>query len=133
MRKILAALFVVLTYAILIFNTYVTLQGEEVVRLRLSTNVGFAPLTVRMTATVEPHEDNRMLCFAWDSPDGESGQTCKQLDGIDSPVTIARTVKLGQGEYQVAATVVRFHDGKPSYHSAKQPLNVQEPGTPYVR
>src|SRR5262245_27681304 len=103
--------------------------SEEVVKVTASPGNAFGPITVTIRTTIEPHPDNREWALVWDSAEGESGaRTRRQLEGDQSPKTWSDRIKLGPGEYVIQATVVRVHDGKPSYYVARTQLNVLEPG-----
>ena len=121
--------------AMLIILATVT-SARDVVSVHINTNQGFAPLKARIMIRVEPNRENRRLYLTWDSEDGEYGQSIvsDSLDSLDADrETFNVERKFGIGTYIIQATVVRVHDGKPSYSVAQTHLNVLEPGTPFVR
>lgn len=108
--------------------------ADDAVKVRVTPNSVFGPATISIITSIEPHPDNRLWCLVWDSEDGEGGSSCnRELNGADEPTTHIDARKFGPGTYMVQVTVVRVHDGKPSYYVAKTQLNVLEPGTPFVR
>ena len=76
------------------------------VALRASPSVGFEPADIRFTIVIDPHPDNRVACLAWDSADGDAGQSCWEVDG-DSARTTERRIRVGSGDYEAVLVVAR--------------------------
>lgn len=75
--------------------------------LLLTPLVGFAPLTVRARLRLTPADVNRTLCLEWEGP-GQSGLTCRPLDGQSAPHLHLLEIKaLPGGTYTVRASVQR--------------------------
>jgi hypothetical protein len=78
------------------------------IELKVSPTVGFAPLTVHTTITVERNYLNTDLCLAWGSEYGESGQHCWHTEGQYIPVTTEFAIKsLSPGVYAFQASVAQ--------------------------
>ena len=76
------------------------------VAIKASPQWGFN-LSTRITLTVEPHPDNRNLCWSYDSGEVYSS-SCWKLAGADAPRTTTKVVEyLKQGVYVVAIEVLR--------------------------
>ena len=80
------------------------LLQDPSISLKLNPTVGFAPFSTRGTVTIPPHPSNRDWCLVWASSEGESGLSCKPLEGERAPKTHQILLKdLSEGEYEVYA------------------------------
>lgn len=81
------------------------------VALAVSPLVAFDPVEARLTATVQPHRTNRILCFQIVSDVGIDTQSCRDLEGEQAPKTHTRWFKgLPAGNYAAQAYVLRAGD-----------------------
>ena len=113
------------TYLSVLLIVYVLL-GEILpapIALRLSSRIGFAPLTVRAEIRIPRHPDNRAACVTLDGT--MLFESCWQIDGEHSPVTVSKWWHdLPGGHYAARARVQR---GTQIAYSQIQEFTVLEP------
>ena len=80
---------------------------EPIVTIRVRYG-SFAPAAVLMTVRVEPHPDNRRVCWGLRSTDGDAMLSCRDLTG-DSPKTqpLITYPNVSAGHYEAFAEVYR--------------------------
>ena len=72
------------------------------------TYISNEPASFPVHVRVEPHPENRAVCFTYES-DGQSSRSCWQIDG-DSPPTTTRWLKdVPAGEYAAWADLFRMN------------------------
>ena len=90
--------------------------------LHVSPQVGFAPLTIRVTSTILPDARNRFACLSYASDIGDDSTSCWELDGERAPRTTTREYVLPAGEYVVGLTVYRAD--RAEVHSSQERVRV---------
>lgn len=91
---------------LLLWLTTAVLAAPSPVAIQLDKRSGFAPLNIRAKITVEPHEDNRMVCLVADG--GQYRSSCWEHVGVKAPVTQWVELKrLQEGAYVVTVAVQR--------------------------
>lgn len=111
-----------LTFACLVPLLTVGSAAPPPITLTVTPAHGFAPMTVRARATIQPHPANRVLCFIWDASDGEAGSRCYGHEGTDAPYTREERIILRAGTYGMIVYVARV--GEPSPQSSVVPITV---------
>ena len=91
---------------LLIFYALLSALVPDPVALRLSSHVGFAPLTVRADVRIPKHPDNRAACVTLDG--AMFYESCWQVDGDKSPTLASKWWHdLPGGHYAARARVQR--------------------------
>ncbi len=103
---------------------HVRAEGKDIA-IKLSSKVGLAPHSVRITVRVEPHELNRKLCLVWGQTNWDPtlmDASCReQLP--DGPITTVFPIKTLRepGEWIFVAVIYRSDD---TYKRASDTLEV---------
>ena len=104
MPKKLLLLF--LTLALLVSR--IVSPDPPAVLLSVTPGTSYAPTTILYKITVEPHNNNRVLCWGWNSEEGSFRSSCEELAGILAPKTYWFTYSnVLKGHYEAFAQVFR--------------------------
>ena len=102
------------------------------IKVKESHKGGFAPLTIRITVTIEPFEGNRKACMVIDG--SEYVQSCWDVQGAKHPRTEWFERRIGAGgEYFINVTLASIVDDEVKYTTDTTQFVVEEPGVPFVR
>lgn len=109
-----------------------TAWGKEPdpVSLLLYTRLVVPPIKLRFGIVVEPHPDNRQLCFVLDGP--EYSQSCWDLDGESARTWWVDRVIGASGDYVAMAVVARQTNGRTTVFQAQVPFLAAET-VPFLR
>lgn len=100
----------ILIVGALLLKGFVVLGGASSpsISLKLSPLQGFSPFSTRGRVTIEPDPSNREWCLVWDAEEGESGVSCKPLEGEKGAKTHDILLRdLSSGAYVVKAVLIR--------------------------
>jgi len=106
-----------------------TAAASTPVTARLRGNFGQAPATVIVSARVEPHADNRVVCAFITNGEYETS-SCRPHVGDEAPLQVVFEPfrGLGQGEYAAIVEVVRIaRDGKQTRRMNSLTFRILEP------
>jgi hypothetical protein len=82
------------------------ISGKAALKLEVTPTQAFAPATVRISARIDPNEDNRLLAIAADAEEFYRSSEI-QLNGAEAPKTIElRFPSLPAGDYEIAAALI---------------------------
>jgi hypothetical protein len=93
--------------AVIFFASTLVVPVIEPLEVEVYPRSGFAPATLRITATVEPHADNRTLTLVADSISYRSSTTVPLEGDDDARVHDVLLKSVPAGEYMIEATLDR--------------------------